>query len=39
MATRLRRAGFEVVIKPMTELTKADLDAWLDEIREAADPA
>jgi CheY-like chemotaxis protein len=37
MATRLRRAGFDVVVKPMTELTKADIDAWLADIREAGD--
>ena len=37
MATRLRRAGFEVVVKPMTELTAADLDTWLGEVREAAE--
>jgi CheY-like chemotaxis protein len=36
MATRLQRAGFDVQVIPMTEMTAADFEAWLGEVREAA---
>ena len=37
MAARLRRAGFDVLIRPMNELKSADLEAWLADAREASE--
>ena len=37
MVTRLRRCGFEVTVKPMNEMVRADFEAWLADVRESAE--